>query len=117
MRRSPAWMVGIVILTPPPKFPLALALPIKLTVGIPPTPLRAMLCGLPGALSVMLTLAVRVPLATGVKVTLRAHLAPAASVLGLIGQVVVSAKSPALMPVSAILSIVSAAVPVLVSLT
>jgi hypothetical protein len=44
-----------------------------------------------------------------------AQLAPDASVLGLMGQVDDSAKSAALVPASAILLIVSAAVPVLVT--
>jgi len=47
-------------------------------------------CGLPVALSVMLTEAVRAPVAEGVKVTFIVQLAPAASELP---QVVVCAKS------------------------
>lgn len=44
----------------------------KLTTGagaLAPVPLRGMECGLPAALSVMVTAAVRVPAAVGVKVT------------------------------------------------
>ena len=46
-----------------------------------PFPERLTVCGLPRALSVMLTEAVRLPLAEGVKVTLIVQLAPAATEL------------------------------------
>ena len=82
-----------------------------------PAPERVMLCGLFAALSVMLTLALRVPVAEGVKLMVSVQLAPIASVLGLVGQVAVSAKSPVLGPASAMLVIVKAAVPALVSVT
>src|SRR5215510_1457004 len=53
-----------------------------------PEPLKATDCGLPGALSVIATLALRLPLAVGVKVTLMKQEAPAASsVLEPLGQV------------------------------
>jgi hypothetical protein len=57
--------------------------------GIPstPVPLRVTDCGLPDALSVIAKLALRVPSAVGVKVTLMVQEAPAASVLELLGQV------------------------------
>ena len=42
-----------------------------------PTPVKLTVCGLPLALSVMATLPVRAPLAVGVKVSDRVHLAPA----------------------------------------
>src|SRR5438874_2124413 len=80
-------------------------------------PLKGTLCGLPDALSLMDKLAVRVPVAVGVKVTLTVHEAPAASVLGLIGQLLVWAKSLALVPVSPMLVMVRAPVPLLVSVT
>ena len=51
-------------------------------VSVPPlTPIpdNATFCGLPAALSVMLSAAVRVPLDVGLKVTLMLQLAPAAS--------------------------------------
>ena len=80
-------------------------------------PLSATVCGLPVALSVMLTLALRLPLALGVKVTLMVQEAPAASVLELLGQVLVCAKSPALVPLSPMLLMVRAALPLLVSVT
>ena len=54
-------------------------------------PVRFTTCGLPGALSVMLTVPVRVPVCVGVKVTLMMQLAPLASELP---QVLVWAKSP-----------------------
>ena len=46
-----------------------------------PVPEKLTVCGLPLALSVMLTAAVRLPLAAGVKVTLIVQLAPAATEL------------------------------------
>ena len=85
--------------------------------GTTPVPLSATLCGLPAALSLMLTAPLRAPEADGAKVTLMVQLAPAANVLGLMGQVLVCAKSPALVPVTEMLVIVRAAVPLLVSVT
>ena len=82
-----------------------------------PVPLSVTLCGLPAALSLIVTLAPRLPLADGVKVTLIVQLAPAASVLGLMGQVLVCAKSPAFVPATVMLVIVRAAVPLFVSVT
>ena len=57
--------------------------------GIPstPVPLRVTDCGLPDALSVIAKLALRLPSAVGVKVTLMEQEAPAANVLELLGQV------------------------------
>ena len=83
--------------------------------GVTPVPLSATLCGLPLALSLTVTLALRPPFAEGVKVTLMMQLTPAASVFGLSGQVFVWAKSPAFAPLSETLVMVSAAVPLLVS--
>jgi hypothetical protein len=68
-------------------------------------------------LSLIETLALRLPLAVGLKVTLIVQFAPAASVLGLRGQVLVCAKSPALVPLIPTLVMVSAAFPLLVSVT
>jgi hypothetical protein len=76
-----------------------------------PVPMRLTVCGLPLALSVTETEAVRVPLAEGVKVTLIVQLVPAATELP---QVLVWAKSLALAPVSAMLVILNAALPELV---
>jgi hypothetical protein len=69
----------------------------RLAAGAVPVPERATVWGLPLALSLMLTQAVRVPLAVGVKVTLIVPLAPAATELP---QVLVWAKSPASVPVT-----------------
>src|SRR5439155_5732530 len=79
-----------------------------------PTPDRATLCGLPGALSVMVKAPERLPPPVGVKVTLMVQLAPAAR---LEPQVLVSAKSAASAPETAMLEIARLALPVLVSLT
>jgi len=75
-----------------------------------PVPERLTVCGLPLALSVMLTEAVRLPLAEGLNVTLIVQLLPAATELP---QVLVWAKSLALVPVSARLVMLKAALPVL----
>ena len=53
----------------------------RLTTVVVPVPERLTVCGLPLALSVMLTEAVRLPLAAGVKVTLMVQLLPAATEL------------------------------------
>ena len=82
-----------------------------------PVPESATLCGLPVALSLIVTLALRLPVAEGENVTLIAQFAPAASVFGLSGQVFVWAKSAAFVPLTPTLLIVSAAVPLLVSVT
>ena len=50
---------------------------VRPTTGPLPVPLKPKVCGLPGALSVMLTEAVRVPTAVGVKVTVTEQLLPA----------------------------------------
>ena len=75
-------------------------------------PLRLTVCGLSGALSVMLTEAVRLPLADGVNVTLIVQLPPAATELP---QVSVSEKSLAFMPVTVMLVMLRAPLPVLFS--
>ena len=49
------------------------------TAGAMPVPVSGTVCGLPPALSATLTLAVRVPLAVGVNVTLMDHEPPAAT--------------------------------------
>ena len=82
-----------------------------------PVPLRATDCGLPAALSLMDPLALRVPMAVGLKVTVIVQEAPAAKVLGLMGQLLVWAKSPGLVPLRLMLLMVRAAVPLLVSVT
>ena len=74
-----------------------------------PVPVRVAVCGLPVALSVAATVAVRVPEAAGVNVTLIVQLAPAATD---VPHVLLSAKSPPLVPVTAILVMLKAALPV-----
>ena len=71
-------------------FPKLKLVGLRLTTGadaVVPEPLNATECGLPDALSVIAKLALRVPSAVGVKVTLMKQEAPAASVLELLGQV------------------------------
>lgn len=62
---------------------------LSVTPGATPEPLRATVCGLPGALDATETLALSLPLTVGVKVTLMVQVDPAARVLGLSGQVFV----------------------------
>src|ERR1700674_5026931 len=86
---------------------------LRLTAGAVPVPLNATVCGLPLASSAIETLAVRLPVAVGVKVALIVQLAPTASVLGLIGQPLLGVKSPGLVPPTLTLPMVSDAVPLL----
>jgi hypothetical protein len=81
---------------------------LKLTAGAVPTPVTAALCGLPGALSAIDTLACRVPAALGVNVTLIAQLVPWASD---VPQLLVCAKSVLLVPVIVIEVMLKAAFP------
>ena len=53
----------------------------RLTTEVVPVPVRFTVCGLPVALSVILTEAVRLPAAVGVNLTLIRQLAPAATEL------------------------------------
>ena len=73
-----------------------------------------MVCGLPAALSTILTEAARLPTAVGVKVTVTVQSTPAASDAG---QVVLWEKSPLLAPVTWKLLRVRLAFPVFVSVT
>ena len=82
-----------------------------------PVPVSETVCGLPEAVSVMVTEAVRLPVADGVNVTLIEQFAFAASVALLAGHVLVCAKSLAFVPVIAMLEMVSGPVPELVSVT
>ena len=86
----------------------------RLTVAAVPLPLKGTVCGLPAALSLMLSKAFRLPVAVGVKVTLMVQLPPAATE---VPQLLLCAKSPALLPVSEMPLIVNAALPVLLSVT
>jgi hypothetical protein len=82
----------------------------RLAAGMPPVPLKLAVCGLPAALSVTLKAPLRVPTAVGVNVTLIVHVPFTASVLP---QLLVCAKSP----LTAMLLIVSAPVPLFVNVT
>src|SRR6266536_774906 len=84
--------------------------------GSAPVPLSATVCGLPAASSATERLALRLPLAVGLKVTEIVHAAPAASVLGLSGQVLVCAKSSGFVPARPMPLIVSGALPLFVSI-
>ncbi len=88
-------------------------------VELRPVPVRGTVWGLPLALSEMLTLAVRVPLAVGVKVTLIVQLTLAATLPPDVGQVVpdASTKSPGFVPVMLMLVMVRVALPKLLSST
>jgi len=82
----------------------------RVTAGAAPVPVKLMVCGLPDALSTMLTEPVREPVAVGLNVTLMVQLAPARTAPP---QVVVCAKSP----LAEMLVILSDALPELVSVT
>ena len=82
----------------------------RLTPGAVPVPLRLTLCGLLPVLSVMLSKAVRLPVVEGVNNTAIVQCLPAARELA---HVLVSAKSLALAPASAMLEMLKAEVPVL----
>ncbi len=86
----------------------------KLTAGAVPVPLRPTVCGLPAALSLMLSVAFRVPVAVGVKVALIEQLPPAATD---VPQLLVWAKSPGLAPVREMPLMLSEALPVLLRVT
>ena len=85
-----------------------------LSSAVVPVPLRGTCCGLPLAPSVNVRSALRTPVVDGLNVTLTVQLFAAASELP---QVVVSPKSAASAPVTAMLVMVSDVVPTLVSVT
>jgi hypothetical protein len=82
--------------------------------GDAPVPDSVTFCGLPAALSLTLSAAVRVPVIVGWKVILIVQLAPATSELP---QVCVCPKSPALVPVIAMPVMLKVVVPTFVSVT
>jgi len=82
--------------------------------GAIPAPERLNICGLPAALSLRATPAVRVPGAAGEKVTVIGQLAFTASVAP---QVPVKAKSPAFVPVTEMLVMLKVAFPGLFRIT
>src|SRR5438309_11633306 len=61
--------------------------------GVRPVAVSDTDCGLPGASSVMVTVAVRAPVATGVKLMLIVQLAPGATEPAPVGQVLPAAKA------------------------
>src|SRR4029077_5043120 len=77
--------------------------------GATPGPDRPAVCGLPGALSVTLKVAVRWPGAVGLKVTLEVQLVPTASKAG---QLFACEKSPMSVPVIPTAEMFRGAVPV-----
>lgn len=83
-------------------------------VGATPVPLNAMLCGDVVALSVMVIAAFNAPAVLGAKWPWMVQLVPTAR---LVPQVLANTKEDALVPVTAMLLIDSAAVPVLVIVT
>src|SRR5579863_8609441 len=84
------------------------------TIGAVPSPARLTVCGLPGALSVMVKVPVRLPEAVGTKLTSIVQLAPAASAL-VVEQLVPGATLKS--PLAAIAVMLSGAAPLLVSVT
>ncbi len=82
-----------------------------------PMPLRLNECGLPGALSAMLTVAFRRPAAEGLKRTEMEQLLPAASVAGAVGQALVTLKSALLAPMTEMLLMVNELLPEFDSVT
>jgi hypothetical protein len=79
-----------------------------------PVPVMPTVCGLPPALSVMVSDAVREPTADGVNVTPIEQLPPAATPLE---QLFVCAKSPAFVPLKAMPETLRAALPMFESVT
>src|SRR5437899_2397171 len=89
----------------------------KVTAGAMPIPASDTDCGLPGASSVMVTVAVRAPVAAGVKLMLIVQLAPGATEPAPVGQVLpaAKAKSAACAPEMVMLVRFSGVPPLLVS--
>src|SRR3989475_10893965 len=90
----------------------------NVTAGAMPVPVRVIVCGLPGASSTMFSVALRIPVASGVKLTLIVQLAPGATEPAPLGQVLpaAKAKSAACAPVMVMLVRFSGA-PLLVRVT
>ena len=84
-----------------------------MAAGPVPVPVRVTVCGLPGALSVMVTAAVSVEAKVGLNVTLIVQLVPAATDPL---QLLPSLKSPAFVPVTA-MAAVNVALPLFVRVT
>ena len=91
----------------------------RVLVCATPFPERVIAVGLPGALSVTVSVAVRVPIAVGMKLTLTVQVlpdGPAGRVLGERGQLLLIGKSVVL-PVGVMELMVTGDVPVLVNNT
>src|SRR5271155_5678380 len=95
------------LVTPTPNVPKLSD--VGVSSAVVPVPLNATCCGLPAALSVNVKFALRAPVVVGSNVMLTVQLAATASELPQL--VAVFGKSPASVPVTAILLMVSAAVP------
>src|SRR2546427_9534878 len=91
----------------------------KVTAGAMPVPARDTDCGLPTASSVMFTAAARAPGPAGVKLTLIVQLAPGATELAPVGQVLpaAKAKSAACAPALVMMARMSGAASLFFSLT
>ena len=87
----------------------------SVTAGAVPVPLTPRPCGLPAASSAIDRLPVLGPAPDGEKVTETVHVPLTGSVVGVSGQLLVTAKSPAFVPVIVRLLIVSGALPVFAS--
>jgi hypothetical protein len=86
----------------------------RVAPGPAPVPVSATVCGLPAALSVMVSVPLRTPGAVGVNVTLIVQLAVGATE---VPQLLVSPKSPPFTPLIAILETWSVPLPVFVRVT
>ena len=95
-------------------WPTTRATLLGLIVSPAPVPVSATRCGVPGALSAIVTVAVRLPLIAGVNVTLIEHVADGATEAP---QLLFCAKSPLCGPVIVTPLITSATLPVLVTVT
>src|SRR2546428_5724970 len=97
--------------------PKARLVGVKAADGVMPLPVSGAEWGLPGASSVMVTVAVRAPVAAGVKLMLIVQLAPGATEPAPVGQVLpaAKAKSAACAPVMVMLVRFSGVPPLLVS--
>ena len=108
-------MVCALLEDPTLSVPKVRTVALRPTVGVVPVPMRLTAWGLPAALSTMLTEAVRLPEVEGVNVTVIVQVPPlAATEMGERGQVVVSPKSAALVPVTEMLVMVKLPLPVFV---
>lgn len=86
----------------------------RLAMAAVPVPFRLTVCGLPAALSLMATAALRVLMVEGVKDTVTLQVAAGAREAP---QLLLWLKSPAFVPVTAMLEMVSAMLPLFVRVT